>query len=191
MEKITTMAAHALVAAYDFLPHRSLLDLGCGTGSFVEVILTRYKELRATVYDRPHITPVTCKRLGPFGNRVHVVEGNFFIDPIPTGHDAVLLANIAHLFTQEQNVDLLSRLRKIVPDGARLLIVDFWTNSTHTEPLFAALMTGSFMTTSGEGDVYSTEEALSWLHQTGWRKVDHKPLIGAVEASLLVAEAAG
>ncbi len=97
MEKITTMAAQALVAAYDFIPHRSLLDLGGGTGSFVEVILRRYTGLGATVYDRPHITSVTRRRLAPFGDRVQVVEGNFFIDPIPTGHDAVLLANIVHI----------------------------------------------------------------------------------------------
>jgi hypothetical protein len=31
-----------------------------------------------------------------------------------------------------------------VETGARLLLADFWTNPTHTEPLMAALMAGTF-----------------------------------------------
>ncbi len=77
-------------------------------------------------------------------------------------------------------------MRKYVPDGARLLLVDFWTDPTHTQPLFAALMAGAFLLTSAQGDVYSEEEVHGWLQATGWRKLDHIPLAGP--SSLIVAE---
>jgi hypothetical protein len=78
-------------------------------------------------------------------------------DPIPDGHDAVLLANVNHLLSPEHNIELLGRIRKGVPDGARLLLVDTWTDPMHTQPLVPVLMASTFL--SGEGDVYSEAEA--------------------------------
>jgi hypothetical protein len=48
-------------------------------------------------------------------------------------------------------------------------------------------MAGEFLLTPGRGDVYSIDDAASWLGQTGWRMVEHKALAGP--ASLIVAEA--
>jgi hypothetical protein len=48
-------------------------------------------------------------------------------------------------------------------------------------------MSGEFLVISGEGQAYSEEEADEWLRQTGWRKLERKPLAGPF--SLIVAEA--
>jgi O-methyltransferase len=120
--------------------------------------------------------------------RIRVVEGDFFKAQIPGDHDAVIVANVVHLFSPERNLELLRRIREFVPDGARLLLVDFWTEPTHTEPLFAALMAGAFLLRTGEGDVYSEQEVRGWLTASGWRPLDRRPLAGP--ASLIVAETA-
>src|SRR2546427_3938414 len=72
-------------------------------------------------------------------------------------------ANVVHTLTAEQNRQLLSRVREAAAQGARFLLVDFWTNSTHTEPQIAALAAGEFLIIAGKGDVYSTEEAMMWV----------------------------
>src|SRR5258708_3355382 len=46
--------------------------------------------------------------------------------------------------------------------GGRLLLVDFWTNPTHTQPLAAALLAGEFLMIAGDGDAYSEHEAPGW-----------------------------
>ena len=99
----------------------------------------------------------------------------------------VLLAHVVHVLVPERNLELLRRARQAVAPGARLLMVDFWTNPTHTEPLVAALMAGEFLVVGGNGDVYNVEEARDWLKQSGWHYVEHRPLDGPV--TLLVAEA--
>jgi hypothetical protein len=63
-----------------------------------------------------------------------------------------------------------------------------WTDPTHTQPLMAALMAGAFLLVTGEGDVYSVDDARGWLQATGWRMLEHQPLAGP--ASLMVAEKA-
>jgi len=49
-------------------------------------------------------------------------------------------------------------------------------------------MSGAFLVSTGEGDVYREEDVHSWLQDTGWRAVERKPLAGPV--SLIVVETA-
>jgi hypothetical protein len=65
--------------------------------------------------------------------------------------------------------------------------VDLWTDPTHTQPPFAALMAGEFLLDAG-GEVYSADEANTWLQETKWSVLEHKRLAGPT--SLIVAEAA-
>jgi len=123
------------------------------------------------------------------GERIQVIAGDFFKDSIPEGYDAVILANIVHCFAADRVTQLLRRVREQVRARARILLVDFWTDPTHTQPVFAALMAGEFLLTPGGGDVYSVDEARQWLQETGWGVIAHSPLTGP--ASLIVAEAGG
>lgn len=185
----TTPAASALAAAYEFGGHRHVLDLGGGTGSFLIAVLGRHAGLSGTLFELPGAVAVARRYLAdkPAAARITLVEGDFLKDSLPEGADVVILANVIHVFSPERNLDLLRRIRQHVPDGARLLIVDLWTDSTHTQPPAAPLMAGEFLLFGGEGDVYSVEEAQGWFHETGWRHVEHKPLAGP--ASLIVAAA--
>jgi O-methyltransferase/methyltransferase family protein len=186
VEAIQAAPAQALPDIHDFGHHQRMLDLGGGTGSWLRAVLRRYGSLRGTLFELPGGAAIARRQLA--GYEAEVVEGDFFTDPIPEGHDAVLIANVIHLFAPEHNMELLQRTRERVPDGAHLLLADFWTDPTHTEPPFAALMAGEFLVITGEGDVYSEEELGGWLDKTGWRLLERKPLAGPM--SLVVAETA-
>jgi hypothetical protein len=120
-------------------------------------------------------------------SRINIVEGDFFKDPLPDGHDVLLVANTVHVLSAAHNIDLMKSMRAQVPQGARLLIADLWTDPTYTDPPAAPLMSGEFLIISGEGQAYSEQDADEWLRETGWRKVGRRPLAGP--ASLIVAEA--
>ena len=188
VEALTAGPAAALAANYDFARHQRVLDLGGGTGQFLLAILRRHTALQGTLFELPGAAAVARQRLGgePEGNRVRVIEGNFLTNPIPAGHDVMLIANVVHLFLPEQNRQLFQRARDAAAEGARLLIVDFVTDSTHTTPMAAALVAGEFLVLAGHGDVYSEEELRAWLQDTGWRPLERTPLGGQ---SLLTAEA--
>ena len=99
-----------------------------------------------------------------------------------------MLANLVHYFTPQTIRSILHRIRAAAEPGARLLLADFWTDATHTEPLPAALMAGEFAIHINDGDVYSVEEGTTWLHDTGWRRLHHRPLAGPM--SVIIAETA-
>jgi SAM-dependent methyltransferase len=187
VESFTTEAANALPDTYDFTSHHRLLDLGGGTGSFLTAVLRKASHLKAVLFERPQVAAVARQRIPQaISNRITIVEGDFFTDPIPQDNDVIIIANVMHLLSPEHNLlVLLRRVRQELRNHATLLLVDFWTNSTHTEPLFAALMAGAFLLRTGEGDIYSEEEVLNWLQETGWRTVDRRPL--GNRASVIVA----
>jgi O-methyltransferase involved in polyketide biosynthesis len=104
------------------------------------------------------------------------------------GYDVFLMANLIHYWSADQNQELLQRVRRAAQPGSALLLADFWTNPSDTEPVQAALMGGEFAVHLRDGDVYSAEEVHDWLDRTGWRFAEHRPL--AEPQSLIVAEAA-
>jgi len=190
VESFSAPMAAALAAAYDFGRHRRLLDAGGGTGSFLIAVLRRHAALKATLFELPGAAAVARQRLArePEGARIDVIAGDMFKDPLPGGHDAVLVANTVHVLSVAHNLELFRHIRRHAASGTRLLLVDVWTDPTHTQPPAAPLMAGEFLVIAGEGQAYSEAEADAWLAETGWHKLERKPLAGP--GSLIVAEAA-
>lgn len=187
IEALTEPAAAALPVRYDFEAHQRLLDLGGGTGSFLRAVLRHHAHLSGTLVDVPAVVALARERLAAAGlaDRAEVVGSDIFVDDFPPAHDAVLVANVLHLMGPARNRLLLKRVREQIAESGRLLLVDFFTDPTHTRPAFAALMAGTFLTGYGEGDVYSEAEVTEWLETTGWRSLGSRVLAGP--ASLLIA----
>jgi hypothetical protein len=182
-------AAAVLAANYEFDRHRRVLDVGGGTGSFLIAVLRRFPALRGTLFELPGACAVARQRLSgePDGSRIAVVEGDFFRDALPDGHDAMIVANTMHVLSAAHNVELLKRLRAVAAASTRLLLVDVWLDPGHTQPPAAALTSGEFLMVSGEGQAYGENDADGWLAQNGWRKLEWRPLAGP--ASVVIAEA--
>ena len=189
VEANTAASAAVLAANYDFGRHRRVLDVGGGTGSFLIPILRRYPVLQATLFELPGACAVARQRLAgeAEGGRVGVVEGDFFTNPLPGSPDVLIVANTVHVLSVAHNLELLKAMRAGVEADARLLLVDLWMDPTHTQPPAAPLMSGEFLVMSGEGQAYGEDEADGWLGQTGWRKLERRPLAGPT--SVIIAEA--
>jgi ubiquinone/menaquinone biosynthesis C-methylase UbiE len=189
VEAFTAPVAAVLAQTYDFGRHRRILDVAGGTGSFLVAVLKNHPALQATLFELPGPCAVARLKLEnlPEGKRISIVEGDVFKDPLPDGHDVVIVANAAHVFSADHNVAVMKSIRGSVAAGARLLLADLWTDPTYTQPTPAALMSGEFLVFSGEGQSYSAADAGRWLDQSGWRMIERKPLAGP--ASLIVAEA--
>ncbi len=190
IEAILAGPAAALPKTFDFSRCRRLLDVGGGTGSWSIAVAQAYPHLEATVFELSTVADVARKRIAAAGlaSRIGVLVGDAMTGALPPGHDVFLLANLIHYWSPDENRALLQRVRSAADTGSSLLLADFWTDPTHTQPVQAALMAAEFAIHVRNGDVYSVEELQSWLDETGWRFIRHAPLAGP--QSLIVAEAA-
>jgi SAM-dependent methyltransferase len=189
IEAVLAGPAHALPAAFDFAPHRRLLDIGGGTGSWSIAIARHNHHIQATVFDVPATVELARSKVAAAGldSRITMVAGDATTGELPAGYDVFLLANLIHYFSPEQNQDLLRRVRQAARPGSALLLADWWTNPEHTQPPQAALMAGQFAVNLPDGDVYSADEARAWLNRTRWHFAGHRPLAGP--QSVIIAQA--
>ena len=189
VEALNAGQAAALAANVDFGASHRLLDIGGGTGSWSIAVVRSHPHMTATVFELPQVGSITRERIAEQGlsGQIGVADGDVLRAELPVGHDCCLLANVIHCFSPEENQRLLVKARRAVDPGARLLLADYWTDPTHTEPVIAALMAGEFAVNIEHGDVYSLAEAQEWLVGAGWRFVGHEQLADA--KSVIVAEA--
>jgi len=189
IEAATGGACRALPGVAGLPPASRVLDIGGGTGSWAIALAEADPALTATVFELPEVAAVAEERLrtSGFSSRIDVLAGELLTGELPRGYNAYLLANVVHYFTPETNQAILRKVRAATEPRARLLLADFWTDPTHTQPVPAALMAGEFAIHVTEGDVYSVEEGAAWLGGTGWQFNRHLPLAGPI--TLVTAEA--
>src|SRR5215813_11017327 len=79
MAAIADQIADAVLAAYDFAPHRTIVDVGGGQGAFITKILEAHPHLHGTLFDQPHVTRRASSRLhqSAVADRCEVIGGDF------------------------------------------------------------------------------------------------------------------
>ena len=80
------MVSEQALASYPFGRHRALLDIGGGSGAFLEAIGAAHPHLALTLFDLPAVIPHAEARLK---GRARLVAGHFLADPLPGGADLV------------------------------------------------------------------------------------------------------
>ncbi|KAJ3677179.1 hypothetical protein LUZ60_002903 [Juncus effusus] len=110
---------------------KSLVDVGGGIGTTVQVIAEAFPSLKCTVLDLPH---VVSKALP--SEKFSVVGGDMFEKIPPT--DAVLLKNVLHDWSDENCVKILNRCKEAIsqasPAGGKVIILDIVVNLETDEP---------------------------------------------------------
>jgi hypothetical protein len=126
MTDLSRRASQAIVEAYDFGRHTTLVDVGGGRGALLAAILTRYPAVRGLVFDLPHVVAESPPLLEAAGvaERCQVVGGSFF-DGVPPGADAYLLKTVLHDWDDEHAVRILRACRQASSTGGALVIVEW------------------------------------------------------------------
>lgn len=125
MTSMSELALGPVVAAYDFTPFRTVIDVGGGHGRLLAAILAASPASRGVLYDLPDVVAGAPELLRRFGvdERVQVTPGSFF-DTVPAGGDAYVLKNIIHDWADDESLDILRRVRDAARPGATLLLVE-------------------------------------------------------------------
>jgi SAM-dependent methyltransferase len=180
-------AAH-VADAVDASPARRLLDVGGGPGTYSIAFATRNPRLEAVVLDRPEVLPITRRHIEQAGleGRVHTTPGDLREGPLGDGYDLVLVSNICHMLSPDENLDLLERCREALLAGGRIVIQDFILNAEKTGPLPAALFSVNMLVNTPNGASYSEKEYSSWLERKGFRSISRVEIPGPTSLILAV-----
>ena len=90
--------------------------------------------------------------------------------PLEAGkYDLVLLSAICHMFSPEENQQLLERAYTALAPHGRLMISDFVLDPDKTAPRFAALFSLNMLVGTRSGASYSEPEYTEWMKHGGFR----------------------
>ena len=85
----------AVLAAYDFTPARTIVDVGGGQGALLAALLAANPAARGVLFDQPDVVAGSGPALAPVSPRCQVVPGDFF-DLVPDGGDTYVLKLVLH-----------------------------------------------------------------------------------------------
>lgn len=119
------MIAVAVVAAYDFTPFRTLVDVGGGNGALLIGILSANPGLRGIVFDLPSAAERAKRRISKskLTERCQAAGGDFFAE-VPSGGDAYLLKHVIHDWNDGRALTILKNCHRAMGPNGRLLIVE-------------------------------------------------------------------
>jgi len=160
-----------VVNAFDLGKYSRLVDLGGATGHLAIAACERYPALEGVVFDLPAACPLAREVVGAsrVAERLTVVEGDFFTDPLPPG-DLYAVGRILHDWTEAKIRTLLARIYERLPAGGGLLIAEKLLNDDKTGPRWA-LMQSLNMLTCTEGRERTLGEYEALLVAAGFEQV--------------------
>jgi demethylspheroidene O-methyltransferase len=172
MAQSQTLIADQVLGAYSLGRHRILLDVGGGSGAFVEAAMARHPSLQACVFDLPSVVERARERfeLAGSSDRAGVCGGSFLSDPLPEGADVISLVRVLHDHDDDQVLRILKAARSALdPDGV-LLIAEPMLATRGAEPVGAAYF-GFYLLAMGQGRPRSRDELHALLNEAGFSVV--------------------
>jgi ubiquinone/menaquinone biosynthesis C-methylase UbiE len=124
MSSFTTLAAKAVVEAYDFSSVSTLIDIAGGHGRLLTGILAANPNMHGVLFDLPHVIAGARESIntGEFASRVEFATGDFFV-AVPADADAYIMKHIIHDWDDAQALQILKNIgRAMKPDGRVLLV---------------------------------------------------------------------
>jgi hypothetical protein len=125
MVSASSMVSELIVAAYDFSPIRTLVDVAGGYGATLCAILKENPGLRGTLFDMPHVIRGARDRIARLGlaGRCSLAGGDFF-EAIPAGADAYFMKHILHDWGDQSCTRILGNCRAAMAAGGRVLVCE-------------------------------------------------------------------
>ena len=180
--------ARAVVQAVEVNGAQRLLDLGGGSGAYSIAFAQAVPGLQAEVVDLADVLPIAQEHIRKAGmaDRITTRAGDMLTVALDVGkYDLVLLSAICHMFSPEENRQLLARAFQALAPHGRLVISDFILEPDKTAPRFGALFALNMLVNTRAGSSYSEPEYDAWLTEAGFSETERVRLPGP--ANLMIA----
>lgn len=180
MDRNARERAAAVVKAVGSTSAKRMLDLGGGSGAYSIAFAHAVDELKSDILDRPEVVPLAEDyiRRAELTDRIRVKAGDMLHDPLGEAYDLVLISAICHMFSPDQNRELLKRAYNALARGGQCVVQDFILEPNKTAPSFAALFSLNMLVGTESGSSYSEPEYAQWLKEAGFANVKRVHLPG-------------
>ena len=173
MHNLALLRVDEVMKAVDLKGAKKALDLGGGPGTYSVALANR--GVKVTLFDMPDTIRIAREMIAEAGvSGVDFIEGDFCVDPIGTGYDLILISQIFHAYSAEENLGILQRCMDALNPGGKVVIQEFLIDKSLTSPVQGALFSINMLVGTQAGRCYAPEEMKRWLSQAGFRAIRRK-----------------
>ncbi len=183
--------ADDILDAYDVRPHRKLMDLGGGDGSFLRSAGRRTKTLSLALVDLPPVVETARQRFAAAGMeaRTSLHGGDFQKDVLPGGADLISLVRVAHDHDDPVVEGLLRAAHTALEPGGTLILAEPMSGVPGGEAMADAYF-GFYLLAMGTGRARTPETLILMLKQAGFAEAKVIPTRRPLLTALVVAKKA-
>lgn len=157
---------------------KSLLDLGCGPGTYAFHLGMRNPSLELTLLDHPVVleTARDIEKRYNLKNVIRYLPLDASQDDIPGSYDIILVSNVLHGLGEDASRALIRRLYNSINHGGSLVIQAQYLRDDRLGgrwPIFLDLM---MLCVTENGRNHSKKETRLWLEEAGFRDIEFCPM---------------
>ena len=173
MDDFSAATAPRLIERLSPLRFQRLLDIGGASGTWTIAFLRAVPDATAVLFDQPQVIPLARERLADAGliDRVTLVAGDFYSDPLPGGADFAWLSAIAHQNSRQQNRNLYAKVYTALAAGGVLAIRDVVMDDSRTRPAAGAMFAVNMLVGTEGGSTFTLSEFTEDLKAAGFSDV--------------------
>ena len=151
----------------------TLLDLGCGPGTYAFCLGAQNPALRLYLLDFPEVLRVAEEIEVRYAlpNEVHYVAADALRDDIPGQYDLVLVSNTLHQLGPEASAALLQRLYHSVKPGGSLVVQARFLRDDRMGDRVPVLLDLLELCITQAGRNHSVGETRQWMEDAGFRNL--------------------
>ncbi len=165
--------ADETVRGLDLTNVTRVLDVGGGSGVYSMAMARARKGLQATVFDLPHVVPITERyiRENGFSGIIETQAGDYNVDDLGNGYDMVFLSAVILINSPGVNRALIRKCADALKPGGQVVVQDFILDEDRTAPFHATLYALNMLVVTRAGDTYTEPEVRSWMEEAGLTRI--------------------
>jgi len=178
MHNYATLRGKELADFLDTKGCRSLLDLGCGPGTYAFHLGMRNRTMELFLADHPLVLE-TAKEIEarfPLENAVHYLPLDALKDDIPGSYDLILVSNMLHGLGEEASRALIKRLYRFVNHGGSLVIQAQYLRDDRLGSRWPVFLDLIQLCVTDNGRNHAPGETRQWLEEAGFVDVEFHPM---------------
>jgi SAM-dependent methyltransferase len=150
-----------------------VLDIAASHGIFGITHAKRNPKVEVTAVDWAPVLTVTQENAAAqgVGDRIHPKPGDAFEVEFGTDYDVALVTNFLHHFDHPTCISFLTKIRRALKAGGRVVILEMVPNADRVTPPVPARFSLTMLGGTPAGDAYTFDELRDQLEKAGFADV--------------------
>ena len=179
--------ANMLMDQHDFSTHKTLLDVGGGSGALAITLAQTHPNLHATVADLPSIIPITRQFIEEANatGQVHILSADAVRERLSGAYDVIVARHVIQVLSAEDSRALLRNLAAVLNPGGVIHLIGWVLDNSRLTPRNTVGYNLILLTGYDDGQAYTEQEYYEWLAEAGFS--DFERVVKPDGASILTA----